>query len=379
MQNFGYDNNWWAGVNNMQSFIDDYGLKDGNAEHRTLPSSWLSAASGTPLAGWIIGCLVAGFLTRRVGRKWTIIVICIVALVGMVIQVAVKNFWALVAGRLINAFSMGLEANCVPMYMAELAPASIRGGLVGFYQCWLYVGAIIAAVTVYASANTLVGEWTYRTAIVVQLGPPVMLLAAVFFIPESPRWLLSKGRKEKALNSLVYMRKGSGSTEAEISTELTLMDQAMTEESENHRATSFADCFKGTNFRRTVIAIGVQVLQQAQGNSFTTTYLIIFLKQVGLDKPLLINVAKMCVNFGACVLNFYLSDKLGRRVMLMGGSFFMAALMWTISATSAFGGELSDSTAQGITAAILFYGAFAASCWGAVMWAVTSKLTPSAS
>jgi MFS family permease len=112
----------------------------------------------------------------------TIIIICVVALIGMVIQAAVLNYWVLMVGGLINAFSMGMptevddgeladvnirligiEANCMPMYMAELAPASIRGGLVNFYQSWLYIGAALAAITVYASSITLTGIWSYRT------------------------------------------------------------------------------------------------------------------------------------------------------------------------------------------------------------------------
>ena len=182
-----------------------------------------------------------------------------------------------------------------------------------------------------------------------------MLLAAVWLIPESPRWLLSRGRKADALKALVYMRKGS-SNEAEAATEIELIDLAMQEEKQNHEATSYMDCFKGTNLRRTLVAVGVQVLQQAQGNSFTTTYLVIFLQQVGVKQPLLINVAKMAVNLGATITTFFLTDKIGRRPMMMGGSFFMAALMWIVSATSAFKHhELSDSAAQGIIAAILLY------------------------
>lgn len=166
------------------------------------------------------------------------------------------------------------------------------------------------------------------------------------------------------------MREGVMTEEA-VSAELDLMDQAIQEEMESHRATSYRDCFRGSNLRRTIVAVGVQVLQQAQGNSFTTTYLVLFLQQIGLSQPLLINIAKMCVNLGACILTFYLSDKIGRRYMLMTGSFFMAALMWTISGVSAWGGDLSDSAAQGLIAAILFY----VSCYtGGPLWAIHTNL-----
>ncbi|KAK5164156.1 uncharacterized protein LTR77_010247 [Saxophila tyrrhenica] len=105
--NFGYDNNWWSGVIALDRFVQDYGKSHGPGEARTLPSSWLSAASGTPLVGWILGCALASYLNSRFGRKKTLVILCIIALVGMIIQCAVANYWALMVGRLINSFSMG--------------------------------------------------------------------------------------------------------------------------------------------------------------------------------------------------------------------------------------------------------------------------------
>ncbi|OAA57395.1 General substrate transporter [Niveomyces insectorum RCEF 264] len=375
--NFGYDNNWWSGIINSQSFIDAYGKDNGPGQPRTLPSSWLSVASGTPLAGWIIGCALASLLTSRFGRRKTIMVICVIALVGMVIQCAAHNYWALMVGRIVNALSMGIEANCIPMYMAELAPAAIRGALVNFYQSWLYVGAVIACATVYGSTKNLAGEWVYMTPIVVQLSPPLLLLGAVWFIPESPRWLLQKGRHDEAHKALAYMRHGV-STNEEVAFELGLVERAMLDEAEAHRATGYLDCLRGSNAHRTLVAVGVQCLQQAQGNSFTTTYLVIFLRQIGFGNAQLIATANSCCALGGTVLAFYLSDRIGRRPMLMGGSFFMAALMWIVSGLASWTpGGVQGSSAQGCVAALLIYAAFAAACWGSVMWTVTAEVATS--
>lgn len=107
-------------------FSADLGTHVGDSTTRTIPSSWLSIASGTPIAGWVIGCVIASEITRRLGRRLTVVVICVIAIVGIIIQSAVNNYWAIMAGRLVNSVSMGIEANCIPMYMSELSVGANR-------------------------------------------------------------------------------------------------------------------------------------------------------------------------------------------------------------------------------------------------------------
>jgi SP family sugar:H+ symporter-like MFS transporter len=91
----------------MQQFIDNYGKSNGPGQAKSLPSSWLSAASGTPIAGWIIGCIISGQISRRFGRKLTLKVVCGIAVIGIVLQSAIPIYWGIMVGRFINAISMG--------------------------------------------------------------------------------------------------------------------------------------------------------------------------------------------------------------------------------------------------------------------------------
>lgn len=373
--NFGLDNNYWSAVVSMDKFSADLGTHVGHSTTRTIPSSWLSIASGTPIAGWVIGCVIASEITRRLGRRLTVVVICVIAIVGIIIQSAVNNYWAIMAGRLVNSVSMGIEANCIPMYMSELSPPAIRGAMVNFYQWWLMIGGLIAAGTVYGT-STMSSDWAWKTVIVLQIIIPVLLLCGVWFVPESPRWLLSKNRRSDALSALAFIRHGSA-THSEVEVELILLEEALREQVEAHHATSWLDCMRGSNGRRTFIAVGVQCLQQSQGAAFLNTYLVVFLKQIGIPNTLKVNVAYMCANLAGATLAFYLTDKIGRRYMLMGASFFMCILLWVVSGLATWypGGVSGGAVAQGCIAAIMFHSVFSTGAWGSVNWTITSEVS----
>ncbi|OJD31516.1 general substrate transporter [Diplodia corticola] len=374
--NFGVDNNYWSAVVSMDKFAADLGTRVGGSTVNSIPSSWLSIASGTPIAGWVIGCVVASEITRRLGRRLTVVIICIIAIVGIIIQSAVSNYWAIMAGRLVNSVSMGIEANCIPMYMSELSPPAIRGAMVNFYQWWLMVGGLIAASTVYAT-STWTSEWAWKTVIVVQIIIPVLLLTGIWFVPESPRWLLSQHRRADALAALAHIRHGSGATRSDVETELALLEAALAEQVAAHRATSWLDCVRrNSNGRRTFIAVGVQCLQQSQGAAFLNTYLVVFLKQIGLPDVLKINVAYMAANLAGATLAFYLTDKIGRRYMLMGASACMCVLLWVVSGLAAWypSGVSGGAVAQGCIAAIMLHSIFSTGAWGSVTWTVTAEV-----
>lgn len=164
----------------LQQFADRFGVYDPSTGVNILPSSWQSAGSGTGNAGLAIGCIIAGPIISKIGRKYTVLVIIGFALTGMLIQNVVPSFWGIMVGRMINSISMvsvfsailelqadfgqGLEANNIPMFMAELAPPAARGSLVNFYQWWQLLGVLMSQSTVYKSnLDFPEGQWSYRT------------------------------------------------------------------------------------------------------------------------------------------------------------------------------------------------------------------------
>lgn len=152
------------------------------------------------------------------------------------------------------------------------------------------------------------------------------------------------------------------------------MEAALQEQQEISANLTYLDCFRGSNLRRTLIAVLVQVMQQIQGNAFMNNYLVVFLERIGLNNSLQVYIAQNAAQLAAITLSFYLTDKIGRRPILLTGAFFMGALMWIVAGLGQYTRvRESTTTAQGCVAAVLIYQAFAGGCWGSCTWITTSE------
>lgn len=225
----------------MAQFIKDFGVYDPDTDSYILPSSWKSAGSGPPIAGLAVGSLVSGFVGNHLGRIRTFQLSTFVSVIRIVIQsAAIHSYWQIVTGRIITTLALGTLANTIPAYLAEVSPLSIRGTLVNCYQFSIGVGAVLVN-TVNWGMHNRTDQWAYRLVIMLQAVIPIIFISGSFFIPESPRWLLGKGRRDDAQKALEFLR--TNTPRELIEEEVRLI---MTSEEENSRRfdRSWKECFK---------------------------------------------------------------------------------------------------------------------------------------
>ncbi|KAK6214311.1 Dolichyl-diphosphooligosaccharide-protein glycosyltransferase subunit dad1 [Pestalotiopsis sp. IQ-011] len=368
---FGWDNCYWAGFLGMTKFAEDFGVYDAATGTYSIPASWQSAGSGAPIAGVALGCLFSGFLGQRLGRIRSFFLAAAIAIVGILIQVcSFGQFWQLMAGRIINSVSMGLVCNVVPTYQSEVSPAKIRGSLINIYQFWQLVGATMACVANWG-LQSRTDQWAYRPTLMIQFIIPIVLVVGGFFLPESPRWLVGRGRTEEARKVLRFLRRGT--PVALIDEELNLLVQAEEQDRELYLHTSWADVFRGSNLRRTLISAGVQCLQQAQGSGFIVAYSIVFLQTIGVTNSFEILIYLYMVNCLSSVLAFHFVDRIGRRPLMIGGAMLLSACMFVLAGLTGFHG--GDPAAQKGALACLFIWQFVqAVSWASCVWIVCAEV-----
>lgn len=228
--------------------------------------------------------MIAGQIAHWGGRKLCFYCVALISLIGVLIQVTSGigggRFYQMAIGKLVVGTSNGLASIAVPLYQAECAPVPIRGALVNTYAPVQSLGSWMA----YCCLYTLVDESGQRVWIIpimIQMLAPALMIA-FGFIPESPRWLIEKGRIEDARFSLLRLRRGKkGYTPDD---DLAALEQAHQESLSAHGQARWLDCFRGSDLKRTLIVLGVQCLQQGQGIGFMSNYLV-GLMNPSLDGP----------------------------------------------------------------------------------------------
>uniref|UniRef100_A0A8H7K9P3 Major facilitator superfamily (MFS) profile domain-containing protein n=1 Tax=Bionectria ochroleuca TaxID=29856 RepID=A0A8H7K9P3_BIOOC len=312
--NYGFDNQAFATTQAMDAFDKRFGEYDPIKKTYYLPSTWLALFNSLNYIGFAAGVIIGSFVSARWGRRMCMFVMSIYAIGTATIAVTSTNKHHVMAARVLNYIYVGMELAVVPAYQSEIVPAPlalILGGLVINCVC--------------LGTSTLSGDESWRIPLGLFHVIPVIISTCIWFLPESPRWLLSKGRVDEARASLTQYRSGSF-TEEEIDKEFRETQVQLELASERGR---FLDIFASKNLKRTFLVVGINFFQQATGQQFASQYGGIYVKQLGTINPFVFTLLVAVVNATAIAISLLTNDnKIGRRKpLLLSATIMCTALM----------------------------------------------------
>jgi len=335
-----------------------------------------------------LAMMTAGPISDRFGRRPVLRLAAILFAVSAVASAIAPDYLTLVIARMLGGFGVGAALIIAPMYIAEIAPADIRGRMVSFNQLNIVIGISVAYFSNFlilslsqsdlAWAQSLrLDDWTWRWMLGVEAIPAIIYFFALFAVPESPRWLLMRG---KAAEALQILSRVSGRPQAEA--DLEAVQESLDAEAHLEKG-SIKELFLPAMRLVLTIGIVIAILQQITGINSVFFYAPMIFEQsgIGTDAAFMQAVLVGIVNLVATVVAIALIDKLGRRPLLITGLVVIASSMlllaYSFSAASyGPGGELIDMNATLVLIGILSFVAGFGISLGPVMWVLFSELFP---
>ncbi|CAF4965707.1 unnamed protein product [Rotaria sp. Silwood1] len=372
---YGYDTGTISGIIDMNYFLQTFGHRqlDGTyqltSQDKSLIVSILSAGT---FFGALLGYPAGDFL----GRRWGLIVACLIFSIGVSFQVAAIAIPLFVVGRGVAGLGVGMMSCIAPIYQSECAPKWIRGTLVSTYNWFITIGFLVAAI-VNNETKDIHSHACYRIPISIQIILAVILAIGMFFLPESPRYLVMKGdfgRAQQAQAKLNWSAVNNENLDTDIEEII-----AKAELTSKYSSGTYADCFKmgpQKNLFRTLVGIFLQAWQQLTGINFIMYYGTSFLHSSGIQQPFLITIVIFLINVCMTIPGMLFMDKLGRRKILITGAAGMLACQYIIAIIGTIVDQSSEVFQKTLIAFVCIYIAFFASTWGPAAWVVTGELYP---
>jgi sugar porter (SP) family MFS transporter len=317
------------------------------------------------LLGAMVGAGVSGALSDRLGRRTIIIAAAAVFAVGAVGAGLSPNVEVLIFFRFFLGLGVGSASALVPSYISESAPTDVRGSLSSLFQLAITLGILIAYLVNAAFAPSEDWRWPVGLAFV----PALVLFAGMYFLPETPRWLVSKDRDDEARRVLSHTR-----TEEEIEQELQEIRQTEDEEAEQ---AGYGELLAPWVRPVLIVGIGLAVFQQFVGINTVIYYAPTIIKSTGLANvaSVLATVGIGVVNVAMTVVAILVIDRVGRKPLLLVGLAGMTVSLVILGAAFALSG-LSGIVSWVTLAGLMLYIASFAVSFGPLLWVMLPEIFP---
>ncbi|EAU33441.1 conserved hypothetical protein [Aspergillus terreus NIH2624] len=312
---FGFDDKIISPVASLEPFVAKYQGPNHAAGKYVLTARNQNLVFSVPLVGSILGGLAASPLNFHLGRKRPVLLAYVVSIAGGLVQVLAPNLGAFVAGRFINGAAMGIANGTAPLYLSEVVPASMRGRSVSTLNILNVTAGVLGTVVVYGT-KTLGGRESYMIPLAVQCALPALLSLCTAPLPESPQWLVGKGRVDAARRNL---RKLRGGTDEQVEDELRLLGVFEAEERQMKERVAFWEIFSRKHVRRTLTSGSFFSLNQISGVILSTTYGTVFLTEIGATDPFALTVIAACCTLAGTIVAPFVLDRVGRRPTALVG------------------------------------------------------------
>ncbi|KAI9684716.1 MAG: hypothetical protein M1829_000091 [Trizodia sp. TS-e1964] len=310
------------------TFRQKFGEKQADGTYQ-LSAAWQSGLSNGAVAGEIIGLFINGIMSERFGYRRAMIWSLAATIPLIAILFFAKNTATLQVGEVLLGIPWGVFQTLTTAYASEVCPVALRAYLTTYVNlCWIF-GQMIAAGILRIMLSRK-DEWSWRIPYALQWIWPVPIIVGVIFAPESPWWLVRQGRVADAKKALLRLTSKSDPT-FDVDQTVAMIVHTNDLEMEISVGTSYLDCFKGVDLRRTEIACLAWAIQNLCGSAFMG-YSTYFYEQAGFptDKAFDLSLAQYGIGFIGSIGSWFLMSYFGRRSLYLWGLFIMTILLFII-------------------------------------------------
>ncbi|CAN6275881.1 unnamed protein product [Urochloa humidicola] len=382
---FGYDIGVSGGVTQMESFLTKFfpevSSRTKNAKHDAYckyDDQLLTAFTSSLYIAAVLSSLVAGRVTRTVGRQAVMLIGGVLFLVGSVINAGAVNVAMLIIGRMLLGFGVGFTTQAAPLYLAETSPARWRGAFTTAYNIFLVLGSLAATVTDYFT-NRIPG-WGWRVSLGVAAVPAAIVVLGALLVPDTPSSLVLRGEAESARASLRRLRGPGADTDAELKDIVRAAEEARRNDEGAYAR------LRGGGYRHyLVMVVAIPSFFDLTGVIVMAVFSPVLFRTVGFSsqKAVLGSVIVSLVNLASASLSSVVMDRAGRRFLFLTGGAAMIvcqlAMTWILAGhlgKHAGAAAMPRGYALAVLVLMCMYTFSFGMSWGPLKWVVPSEIYP---